>query len=78
MNTMNLDEDREMFRSVSTFDYRFDAEGEKILLFNPVPTFLFRKAEDETSCPLDNGETVGEYKVFSGNGFLRALERDCA
>lgn len=78
VNTMNLDEDREMFRIVSNFDYRFDAEGEKILLFNPVPTFLFRKAEDETSCPLDNGETVGEYKVFSGNGFLRALERDCA
>lgn len=78
VNPLDMDEGREMFRIVSTFDYRFEAEGEKILLFNPVPTFLFRKAENGSFGHLDNGETIGEYKVFSGNGFLRALERDCA
>ena len=74
-NQMNLDEGREIFRIVSSFDYRFEADGEKILLFNPVPKFLFKKV-DGTSRPLDNGETVGEYTVYSGNAFLRKLERD--
>lgn len=74
-NQMNLDEGREIFRIVTSFDYRFEAKGEKILLFNPVPKFLFKKV-DGTSRPLDNGETVGEYKIYSGNAFLRSLERN--
>ncbi len=77
VNPLDMDEGREMFRIVSTFDYRFEAEGEKILLFNPVPKFLFRKAENGSFGHLDNGETIGEYTVFSGNAFLRSLERDC-
>ena len=78
VNPLDMDEGREMFRIVSTFDYRFEAEGEKILLFNPVPKFLFRKAENGSFGHLDNGDTIGEYTVFSGNSFLRSLERDCA
>ncbi|MBQ8441585.1 MAG: hypothetical protein IJX19_13055, partial [Clostridia bacterium] len=77
-NTMDMNEGREAFRIVSTFDYRFEADGEKVLLFNPVPKFLYKKVEDGTSRPLDNGETVGEYKIYAANAFLRALERDCA
>ena len=76
-NPLDMDEGREMFRMVSTFDYRFEAEGEKILLFNPVPKFLFRKAENGSFGHMDNGDTIGEYTVFSGNSFLRSLERDC-
>ena len=77
VNPLDMDEGREMFRMVSTFDYRFEAEGEKILLFNPVPKFLFRKAENGSFGHMDNGDTIGEYTVFSGNAFLRSLEREC-
>ena len=77
-NTMDMNEGREAFRIVSTFDYRFEADGEKVLLFNPVPKFLYKKVEDGTSRPLDNGETVGEYTIYAANAFLRALERNCA
>ena len=75
VNKIDMDEGREAFRIVSTFDYRFEADGEKILLFNPVPVYLLKKAENGTSRVLDNGDTIGEYTVFSGNAFLRSLER---
>ena len=54
-----------------TFDYY--SEHPKIIVVNPVPhklhTFHEAKLVD-----LDNGDKVGEYKIYTATAFLRALE----
>ena len=62
----------ELFRIVRTTDYRFEEKGSKILVVTPVPKKLFFEGGE-----MDNGDRIGEYTVFSGGGFMRALERDC-
>ena len=62
----------ELFRIVRTTDYRFEEKGSKILVVTPVPKKLFFEEGE-----MDNGDRIGEYTVFSGGGFMRALERDC-
>ena len=39
-------------------------------------SILFGGTETQAS-PIDNGDTVGGYKVFAGTAFLNALERNC-
>ena len=68
--------DRELFRYVRTFDYRFSAPvgAKKILIFNPVPLKVYHKETSRVG-ELDNGMTVGEYQIYTGGAFLRMLER---
>ena len=68
----------ELFAFSSLTDYTFEADGHKILLLNPVAKRVYGVEEKGQLYVLDNGMSVGEYKVFTGNAFLRALERDCA
>jgi hypothetical protein len=68
--------ERELFHITSVSDYRFEAKGKKILILNPVPRKGYRMLEGEHPIPLDNGDAIGEYTVYSGNAFLRTLERD--
>ena len=70
-------EDREFLHFESTNRYAFEIEGkgEKILLLNPVPRRVRKKIHGHIT-EVDNGDMVGEYRVFTGNAFLRALERD--
>ncbi len=68
--------ERELFHITSVSDYRFEAKGKKILILNPVPRKGYRMLEGEMPITLDNGDTIGEYTVYSGNAFLRTLERD--
>lgn len=70
--------DLELFRVSSDTNYTFDADGHKILLLNPIAKRVYGVDKNGQLYILDNGMTVGEYRVFSGNAFLRALERDCA
>ncbi len=68
---------RPVFHFSSSYDLSIEAaEGErKIFIFNPVPTLLLaRRGGYET--PIDVGESVGAYKVFSGTPFINALRRD--
>jgi GTP-binding protein HflX len=71
--------DRELFRYVRTFDYRFSAPvgAKKILIFNPVPLKVYHKETSRVG-ELDNGMTVGEYQIYTGGAFLRMLERSLA
>lgn len=66
----------ELFRFTTKTDFSFQGEHKKILIVNPVPYALFGGTEQHAR-PIDNGDTVGEYKVFAGTAFLNALERDC-
>ena len=65
----------ELFSLIFPFDYSFEGEGQKVLIFTNVPKrMLF--AEEKTVSHLDNGDTVDGYKIFSGVAFLAGLERD--
>ena len=67
---------------ISSRKFSFDAENnaQKILILNPVPVKVYRTDVDviseRTSEEIDNGMDVGEYKVFTGGAFMRALERN--
>ena len=67
---------------ISSRKFSFDAENnaQKILILNPVPVKVYRTDVDVisegTSEEIDNGMDVGEYKVFTGGAFMRALERN--
>jgi hypothetical protein len=66
----------EFFRYETEGNFTFEAEGEKVLIVNPVPRKVFgRHLEKEWL--LDNGDKVGSYRVFTAGAFLNALERDC-
>ena len=66
----------EIFRFTTKTDFSFEGEGQRILIVNPVPHALFAGTENRAR-PIDNGDTVGPYKIFTGTAFLNALERDC-
>jgi len=66
----------EFFRIERSTDYRFESRYSKVLIITPVPKKLL-STSGHVTFELDNGDRIGEYTVFSGGGFLRALERDC-
>ena len=66
----------ELFRYTTKTDFSFESPHQRILIVNPVPYALFGGTETQAS-PIDNGDTVGGYKVFAGTAFLNALERNC-
>ena len=63
----------DLSRPVKTYVYGWEADCPKILILNPAPYRVCEPGGNE----LDNGDRVGEYKVFTGPAFLNALERDC-
>ncbi len=66
----------EFFRWEKEGSFAFPGEGQKVLIINPVPRRVFGAHLDKT-WPLDNGDRVGEYRVFTASAFLNALEREC-
>ncbi|MBQ8212708.1 MAG: hypothetical protein IJZ80_01770, partial [Clostridia bacterium] len=64
----------ELFGFTSEIDYTFEADGEKILLLNPTPRRV-RKLIDKRMAEMDNGDKIGEYTVYTGNAFLRLIDR---
>ncbi len=68
---------------VKRIDYSFDEEfkldrmpTQKVLLVNPVPLDMFKKDRDGGTIPIDTGEKLYDYIMFTGNGFINALERE--
>jgi hypothetical protein len=66
----------EIFRYESERNFAFEADCRRVLIINPVPRKVFGVRLDKT-WPLDNGDVVGDYRVFTAGAFLNALERDC-
>ena len=67
-------DDLELFGFSSEIDYTFEADGEKILLLNPTPRRVLKK-NDKHTAEMDNGDKIGEYSVYTGNAFLRLIDR---
>ena len=65
----------EYFRYTTEFDFSFESEGYKLLIVNPVPKEIFA-GSTEFFRPIDTGEHVGEYTVFTASGLLGAISRD--
>ncbi len=69
-------EELEMFRVTSTSNYTFEGEGEKVLIINPVPRKVYIKNVGQRKHEVDNGDRINEYSIYTGNAFLRKLERE--
>ena len=67
-------DDREIMRMQSSVDYTFEADGKKMLIINPVPKRVISSIQGLEK-DMDNGDKIGDYTVFTGNAFLRLLER---
>lgn len=57
------------------YDCNYESDLPKILIVNPTPKKLLTVREPNL-VEIDNGFTVGEFKVFAASGFLRAIEMD--
>ena len=55
------------------YNFSYHSEHQKIIVVNPVPRKLHTFHEAKL-VDLDNGDKVGEYKIYTATAFLRALE----
>ena len=60
------------YKTVKHFSY--DSKDSKILIVNPVPKKLM--AYRGTIVEIDNGELVGDYKIYNATAFVRAIDND--
>lgn len=74
--TVRFMRDVVLFHSVTVRDFRFLSDGKKILILNPTPQKIFLK-DRQGKALADTGERIGEYVLFTGSGFLHALDRNC-
>ena len=51
-------------------------EVQKALVVNPVPLEMFKTDKSGSRIPIDTGERLFDYIMFSGSGFLNTLERE--
>ena len=67
----------ELFSIYSKYDYSFQSDMKKCLIITCVPAQCYFKDSNGHMRPIDTGEKIGEYTIYSSQGFLGALERDC-
>lgn len=58
------------------FNFGFDSKYQKILIVNPNAKFIYKDRDGEYG-ELDNGDTVGDYRIHTGQSFLNGLNRNC-
>ncbi len=68
---------RELFSIYSAYDYAFEGDVKKCIVLTCIPAKCYYKDSLGRLREIDTGEKIGEYTVFSAQGFLRALEMDC-
>ncbi len=59
----------------TTYDFDYESPLPKILIINPVPKLVCHVYAGKL-IELDNGSSIGGYKLFAATGFLRAAELD--
>ena len=64
----------ELFRMDIRRAIDYPTPDRRLLIFSPAPNKLLAR-ERGALAPLDNGGSVGDYKVFIRSAFLRAIER---
>ena len=69
-------DNRELFAFQKTSTYAFECypDAKKILILNPVARRVILGPNPMNEA--DNGDPIGEYLVYTGNAFLRALRND--
>lgn len=67
----------ELLHVRSRIDFEFEGDGEKILIVSPVPSNIYVSNENEKPRLADTGDAAGDYRIYTGTGFLNSLERDC-
>ncbi len=68
---------RELFSIYSAYDYAFEGDVKKCIVLTCIPAKCYYKDASGRMREIDTGEKIGEYTIFSAQGFLRALEMDC-
>lgn len=66
----------EIFRYVKKFSFAYESENDKILIVLPVPKFMQMNKAGKIF-DMDNGEIIGQYRMYAGTGFINALDREC-
>ena len=66
---------KEIFKYVHRFEYAFESDNAKILIISPEPKEMYL-GENYRRRNVSTGDTIGKYKIFNENGFLRSLELD--
>ncbi len=58
------------------FNFGWESDCKKILIISPSSKFIYQVV-DRSLKELDNGDFVGDYRVYTGGSFLRSVERNC-
>jgi hypothetical protein len=66
----------EWFTYNKHFNFGYESEFPKILIVNPIPKFYFTAFRGKIFA-LDNGDSVGDYKIYSATAFLNSIDRNC-
>lgn len=64
-----------IFSHTTVKRFGYDSEHSKILIINPVPKKLFCHFGNKIA-EIDNGDHVGDYKIYTATAFIRAIEND--
>ena len=64
-----------IFSHTTVRHFGYDSEYSKILIINPVPKELFCHFGNKIA-EIDNGDRVGDYKIYTATAFVRAIETD--
>ncbi len=67
----------ELFSLYSRYPYAFESDTKKRIIITAIPAKCYFKDTSGHMREIDTGETIGDYTIFSGKGFLNSLERDC-
>ena len=67
----------ELFSIYSKYEYSFQSAVKKCLIITCIPAQCYFKDANGCMRKIDTGEKIGEYTIYSPEGFLGALERDC-
>ncbi len=66
-----------LFHIMVRLDYAFESKEKKLVIVVPAPAKIFAGEANGKAREIDTGEILGDYQIFSGSGFLGALERNC-
>ena len=61
----------------SKYNYSFQSNVKKCLILTCIPTQCYFKDSSGYMRKIDTGEKIGEYTIYSSQGFLGALDRNC-
>ncbi|MBQ8747231.1 MAG: hypothetical protein IJZ08_05120 [Clostridia bacterium] len=65
----------EILRHESVFTFGYTSEDKKILIVSPVPKKVILRDRGRTHT-MDNGDYVGDFRMYTATAFLNALERE--